>query len=86
MSQSHEMSIFRNKTNIDIALKNEKGYAPTLTEEEMDIFKNAMEEGTPAQVLEEDNTMGGRRRRKTHKKRLTGKKSNKRRRTHKRRK
>lgn len=83
--QSPELSIFRDKTSIDIALKNENGYAPTLTEEEMDIFKNAMEEGTPAQVLEEDNVMGGRRRRRTHKKRITRKKINRRRRTHKRR-
>lgn len=85
MSQSSEMSIFRDKTSIESALKNEKGHAPTLTEEEMEIFKNAMKEGTPAQVLEEDNVMGGRRRNRTHKKRLTRKKSNKRRRTHKRR-
>jgi len=61
MSQYPEMSIFRDKTAIDMALKNENGYAPTLTEEEMEIFKNAMNEGTPAQVLEEDNVMGGRR-------------------------
>lgn len=83
--KSPEHSIFRDKTSLDIALKNENGYAPTLTEEEMDIFKNAMEEGTPAQVLEEDNAMGGRRRRRTHKKRVSRKKMNRRRKTHKRR-
>jgi len=83
--ESPEMSIFRDKTSIDAVLENEKGYAPTLTEEEMEIFKNAMNEGTPAQVLEEDAAMGGRRRRRTHKKRVSRKKANRRRRTHKRR-
>lgn len=84
--ESPEMSIFRDKTSVDSVLENENGYAPTLTEEEMEIFKNAMSEGTPAQVLEEDNAMGGRRRRRTHKKRVSRrKKANRRRRTHKRR-